>query len=451
MDKRKQLKYKVIVWVICLLIMLIGESFFKSAPWVYDAFDYWNRGDSLKNSGFNLSAAMDGFRGYIFPLYLGLINLIGGRSAWFIISAIVYSVFCALIYPTIGQNMEFLKNNIIKIIIANALIVILFVGAFAYPLSDFFALMCCCYATYFCKKVYDMQNNYCYLFAFLMGVFTYWAYNVRTIYLFAGIVLFLVFIIVMIKSRGIIESILKTVTGFLGIICAAIPQIILNYDHLKKFSISVPTNGLFLQQVFWGIETQRYDTYVPPFLDEIHSRPQVYFSDPSGMAILRELNISQFDNWKTFIRVFISHPLDIILLYVRHFINFIFPRWPQMYVENLHSSKWFFAILSISIWFLFLIAYEKRCVKDNKSILYYLPLLAVGFFIIPGAVEYRFSLPFYVFVISQICFNVDYSKLKKEIQNCKINTIMMYLIFAILCLVIWSNMLANESVTPLLF
>lgn len=138
----------------------------------------------------------------------------------------------------------------------------------------------------------------------------------------------------------------------IGSFIAGIPQIIMNYLNLGKVSIKVPTNGLMLQQMFWGIKYQRYDTYIAFNSDLTHSFPQCFFEDPTGMLILNKLGMNTFSTWGDYIKLFIHYPFDVIAIYVRHLVNFIFPCWPQMYVQDLNSLKWPFGILGVSILFL---------------------------------------------------------------------------------------------------
>jgi len=447
-------RYTIITWLACFAIILVAEILLKDSPWLYDAAAYWYRGDVLKNTMFDLTS-IDAFRGYCFPLYLGLINCIGrgGRPAWMIINASLYATFIAFFIPNMSRDLEYSKRVNIRIIISGILVVTLFWGLFAYPLSDLFGLMCCCCAIFFARKSIENQTKIRYLYAFFMGFSCYCAYNVRTIYLFSAIVVLILYVLICIKNK---IKYYQIVTGFsssvLGLLSATIPQVIVNRANLGgKFNIFVQTEGLMLQQMSWGIKYQRYDTYICAESDEIHYMPQMYFNDPSGIEILREMGIEEFETWRDFFRVFYHHPVDVAIIYIKHFINYIFPCWPEVYVTNLNSQKWILGLVSLTIWFLFMLAVGKKCFLEYKTMIYYIPIIIAGILIVPGAVEYRFSIPLFLFVISQLCFNVDYSKLKREVMACKINVIILYIIFVALCFSVWSNMLSNEWMTPLLF
>lgn len=54
---------------------------------------------------------------------------------------------------------------------------------------------------------------------------------------------------------------------------------------LGKLSLIVPTNGLMLALISWGIRYQRYDTYVGENI--VHPSPQMYFVDPVGNVLMQ--------------------------------------------------------------------------------------------------------------------------------------------------------------------
>ena len=77
-------------------MILYVELGFYGENWTYDAYDYWNRGEEILNNGFSLKG-IDGFRGYVYPFYLAVVNAIGGKIAWFAINAILTAFFVMLL------------------------------------------------------------------------------------------------------------------------------------------------------------------------------------------------------------------------------------------------------------------------------------------------------------------------------------------------------------------
>lgn len=274
-------KCKLLVWITEFIILILVAYVYKKYVWVWDAFDYWNRGENLKNEMFDISN-IDGFRGYIYILFLGFTNLVGGKSAWIVINAMLISFCQTFFIYSVGTDLEYNKKDFVRILCANWITIILFWGLFGYPLSDLFALMCCCCSAYYIRKSIECHDKCCYLYLILGGVFGYWAYNTRTIYLFAGIALFILYQImsfyeerVSIIKLLVIEA--RSLLFIFGCVVASIPQMIMNYDNEGKISMGVPTDGLMLQQMSWGIKVQRYDTYLFMDISDGHPTPCVFF------------------------------------------------------------------------------------------------------------------------------------------------------------------------------
>lgn len=73
-------KYKVITFTIVFAVCLVVQFVLGEKEFTYgDSWDYWERGESLWREGhFSLNNQRDGFRGYVFPLFLGICNQLGG-------------------------------------------------------------------------------------------------------------------------------------------------------------------------------------------------------------------------------------------------------------------------------------------------------------------------------------------------------------------------------------
>lgn len=97
-------------------------------------------------------------------------------------------------------------------------------------------------------------------------------------------------------------------------------------------------------QMYWGLQYQRYDTYINYLNDLSHPLPQVYFMDPVGNRILEAMKVDSFSSWNEYFNIFIHYPIDVLEIYLRYFVNFLFPCWPKLYIENLNSSKWLLGI-----------------------------------------------------------------------------------------------------------
>lgn len=63
---------KVILFLVGWILFISVELQCKNITWSCYAADYWGRGVKLVNNHFDFSA-FNGFRGYVFPLFLALL------------------------------------------------------------------------------------------------------------------------------------------------------------------------------------------------------------------------------------------------------------------------------------------------------------------------------------------------------------------------------------------
>lgn len=446
-------KYRAIAFICCIILTLIFEWFYRDASWEYDARDYWERGVLIYENHFQLES-IDGFRGYIYPFYLAIIRCIGGRRAWFFINAFVLSGYIVWVLPgiqklTIGKKLI----DVLKTVILALTISVFLMGGIVYPLSDVFAIILVSIAVLLGKKSIETASKVkSYLCAFLMGIFCYLAYNTRTIFLFAGMVLGIVYIYRYLKCKSYHEGILcvfKCLTACAGVLIAAVPQIYMNYMNLGIKSMAVPTDGLMQSQLFWGLQYQRYDTYINCGTDKMHTSPAMFFADNVGQQIMNDSHSTQ--TFADYFKLVIRHPIDVFLIYVRHAINYLFPAWPEVYVHDLNKCKWVLGIIAFTFFFIVTSAFLFKCLRKTADLLFYVPILTPAVLIIPGAVEYRFSYPIYICLFCQLFLNIDYRKYIRYIWDKKMTVLVTYIVTLTLTFVTWANMLASETVTPLFF
>lgn len=82
MIKEKMRKNQGISWGVLFIICLLVQFLVPLENQYYDASDYWGQGVTLWSLGkFDLTT-ISGWRGYIFPLYLGLCNHYMGGGYW---------------------------------------------------------------------------------------------------------------------------------------------------------------------------------------------------------------------------------------------------------------------------------------------------------------------------------------------------------------------------------
>ena len=419
---------------------------------VYDAGDYWDRGTRLWQDGKFSFLYIDGFRGYIYPLYCSICNICGGGYNGFrIINSLLISAYFTFILPMMHKEKRGFNDKVVSCIVHWLIFSIFFYGLIIYPLTDLFAIMLCTISILLSQKCNECKKKSTYMVCvFFFGVFLYWMYNTRTIYLFASVYLIILFIIRQIRSRNSILYKVGSVFGaILGGVIAAIPQIYMNYHILGIFSMKVPTNGLMLKQLVWGLTNQRYDTYIG--MAESHPVSKMNFIDPVGTALLNHLGIAGFESWSDFFSFLFCFPFEVAGIYARHLINGLLPCWPNQYVTDLDSNKLFYAIGAYVIIFIFLLACFNNSLNDYKVLSSYVGLLIPVVFIIPGSVENRFFATVYIMMIGVLCYNVEWDKMKRFLKIYWLKTTIFFFGGGGLIFSIWSSMLASESVQSIFF
>lgn len=391
----------------------------------------------------------DGFRGYVYPLYLGICYKIGGEIGFNIINSVLVAFFFTVLFPLFNKNGtdDNVQSKYAIPLLSFILFSCFFYGLELYSLSDLMAIILCMTAVVIENKVRKISGavgRVC--GAILLGVIIYLAYNVRTIYMFAGFYIFLLFLWHIYKSFGSIKNkIISIISVFGGILLGGLPQGYMNYFDLGIFSIKVPTSGLMLSQVYWGIQYQRYDTYIGIKQIEQHPSPQMYFLDTVGQALINKDGISDFSSWGDFFLFVFKHPVEVAGIYIRHLTNGLMPCWPGMYVTDLDNNKIILSLLAYILLFLCGVIILNKCIKNYNIFTNYFALLIPVIFIIPGAVEARFFAAVYLAAIGILCYNTNKDKLKKYICLNWMKTIIVFMIIGGFLTALWSNMLVSEN------
>ncbi|MDR1216842.1 MAG: hypothetical protein LBK25_09185, partial [Treponema sp.] len=174
----------------------------------YDSGAYWILSNSFGKDGFFFPNSI---RGYVFPFFLHVGKSIFGFTG--LDEIIRFRIFAALFASFI--LIFLLPENFLSIanksrtfesrkerryfLISRLFLMIVFIyfwnGLLLYPLSDFYAFAFISIASVCAFKMGNTEHILKIIgFSFICGVFTYAAYNTRTIYLFGAIPILLLFI-----------------------------------------------------------------------------------------------------------------------------------------------------------------------------------------------------------------------------------------------------------------
>lgn len=444
--------YKILPFILCTIITLFIYWFNAEQEMVIgDAGDYWLMGNALFENGFSLYKLPSAFRGYVFPLYLGIISkLFGGLTGFKMLNSLMIGILFGGILPKmfIAYGNE---KQTVKSILCFTVFLFFCKGLVIYSLADLFALgMCTCsiMSCNYCSEEKPTWKNM--ISIFICGITCYLAYNVRTIYLFASMYIMIRLLILIYKTgKNKLIKILEAGVFCAGWILSAIPQLLINRHFDSSFSLFVPTSGLMRTQLFWGIQYQRYDTFVGgilkgQYLNE-HPSPQMFFLDSVGQALIAKEGINGFPTWLDYIKFVLKYPIEVGGIYIRHLINILFPCWPNQYVYDLDNNKLFIAAGMLVITFLFLLIVCERMSLNNLVYRKNIPLLIPTIFILPGAVEVRYFVAFYIMIIYTLAFNTNWEKLLLYIKQHLCKTAILFVLYSGIICSMWSNFLVSET------
>lgn len=333
--------------------------------------------------------------------------------------------------------------------------------AFLYIDSDIYALSFILLAAAFFLKGFSTSEKQlvrCIVFSCLAGICSYFAYNIRTIYLFSMLLFGVLFLLLRLKQP--IMCISGVAAFCLGIVIGAIPQIIVNYQHLHTFQLMLDTGGgggqsLFLFQLNAGLTYQYYATNIGT---SYFTAPMV-FSDKLGEQICILSNY-QRSGYLEYIKLDLTYPVEMLSIYLRHFINMMSSYFPgKIYVENVDMVKWPALVLEYTLrYFIFYdIVLKVRHRNVDKGFfrqpLFWAILVIIFpvFAIIPGAVENRFGIALYFLSYVYLFKYCSFRTVISHIKGHSLSAIGIYSIFLLLLIPIWSNTLSQLVNYPLHF
>jgi hypothetical protein len=365
-------------------------------PQYYDAGLYINLSTKFGEFFSKQIYFPDTYRGYLFPWLIGLITkLLPLSFAVIFINSSLIVLLSYYLLPTI-QNSIFNnpQQNNYSGIFYFVLITYFWSGYFQYALSDFPALICL-----LASIILLLKNKLKYIF--WSGIFLASALNIRPIYQI-NLLVFFIFIILIYK-----RNYLAYLLMLLGFIIVLLPQSIINYHYNNTYSPFVQTSktfghNLYTQQLYWGVEVQKYETYVGE--KSLYPSPSVIFKDSHGVKLYHSELENKLQNTTNYIGFILQHPIFYSKLILKHLFNGVDIKYRSPYIVDLSISNWFslfnYLVLALSFYCLILNNinqnHAKLCKSTLKKIFIYLNLIMPILLVIPIAIEVRFFLPIYL-------------------------------------------------------
>lgn len=406
-----------------VFIFFLGYFLIKDQEFFpYDSYYYWTEGDGVvAKAGFHISEFPETFRGYFFPVLLSVLKqgaiLLGHEFlAWRLLCSLLLGLLFCFVFPRLFR-MEINSLWFFIRIIALLLVVLYFWGDFLqYPLSDMPAMVFVCLGACLLQTICEgkQKSYHIVLSAFFAGICLYAAYNTRAVYLYADIILVILFFV---RERKNVKKVVITVCSVgVGILLLAIPQMMINRQYVGVYSPRVFTEqyqdyseSLQLWQIHTGVEMPRVEAYLGP--EELFPGGMVRYIDDSGMEILNRAGMSDGFSWVEYGKLVIHYPLDMIGLYARHLVSIMTPTYRELYISDMWKDKSISITLAVLIWLiagliLIVIIKEKKHRWNDMMVLFALSIPSI--LQVAGAVELRFFIAIYFFAYFGVFVATDY-------------------------------------------
>lgn len=367
----------------------------------YDSADYWKQYSYLS-------------RGYSMPLLCHVLKIVGHGLG--LGDVTVVKIFGALMAATLGvvvaprlarQLFPASAVTWTRVLALNALFFLFWRDYFAFPLTDFPALLLVAVG----------------VLALLRGTATGWylagltlglAANLRPNYLPA------VFVALAVAGLSVRPRRIRPVTSavafvLVGAFVATLPQMLSNQHFRSNLSPFVANaQEEELNSLWLGMNAQKFETYIgrsdtlPP--------PGVSYLDPSTLRLLQREHIEpvvapdgvlEFPGTGRYLRLVLQHPAEMSGSYARHVFNGLDVRYPTPYIRDLRDTSRSLSILEYTLLFValarLLIPRARRALGNVRwGGVLVLASTCVTMVVIQA--EVRYWLPWQLLVYMLVCF-----------------------------------------------
>ena len=405
-------------WLACavsiaLLMALHAHHGVVKLP--YDSAEYW---DLARITVFFEYASP---RGYLFPLLLVPVRWIGERlgdpvGVLRLSLSLIYGVALPLLVPVAYQLAFGGKVTFWRRLVPVVLLALIFPGLLIYPLSDLPALLMALAALWLALRALQAGGWRQWGLWWLAGNLAGAAYNTRTIYMLAVLVLLLLAACVRRQGAdGFLRRLLAVMAVVAGIVTVLVPQLVFNRLTHGVSTLAVrpivENRSIFANQLVWGLTLQRYESTLAP---EARQGANFYL-DPAGerlfKAMAAEGNLFSMRHYASSV---LANPLSFAALYGRHVVSGLDVRDGVVYTRKpspaRHRTAAFnFIVLLLSTWVLAAAGASRGAWQDAgfhapspawpfALLLLLLPVAAV----VPGAIETRFFVPLHLLAYASL-------------------------------------------------
>lgn len=439
-ERKLKAKRYALVFAMLFLASMIIHLVINNSECYYDASSYWEVG---KVCGWDVRNIEWGFRGYLLPYIFSMCfkfgNMFGKEFLGYqLFSSFMFAFTFTFIFSVIVKIFE-IEMDDKKIAymgaICGGIFFLFFRGLFIYTLSDFYAFSFSMLSVVLMYFIIEYKQKYYVkaVEAFVLGICLYGTYNIRTIYLFSAIACVCTLIVWQLLQKKWIQLTVTIPECLIGMLVSAMPQIILNHKLFGEYSWKVPTEGLMLFQLYTGIGTGRYATFVGDSVQ--YGAAGMYFVDNIGQAILQKEQIAEFTSYGQLIKLIIHYPLDFLGIYARHLLNMLYPIYPNQYIQDITRDKTLLLVLFYTILFVS-VFYIVNCIKMKSSKWVWLFLIMLPCVcILPGAVEIRFFIALHLMIYICAVFGIkpfihQFKAHKVQFIACYLTGFVLYIAYA---------------------
>jgi hypothetical protein len=214
------------------------------------------------------------------------------------------------------------------------------------------------------------------VFTLMAGACAYLAYNIRSIYLY-NVIFCIIGLIWINRGQKIIFQVVAAAVIICGIAAAGAPQIPVNESMFGETSIMNPMafHPIYSSSekvLFKNMDAVRYESNISDV-----GRGALYSHDPIVTAIIEKEGYTIDDfTYKSFLKLCFKYPVQMLGVYMTHFIGMLDMRFSMLYIEDLEQSFnlkvifdfafWFTAFLGASLWINQKRPYTGKKEKDKK-------------------------------------------------------------------------------------
>ena len=411
---------RVLGFILLTLVLFIYSKTLNIRKYDYSAASYWNLADTFRPNGwFEFTNYVASKRGYFFPFILFCAKMFGSRymtgdyTGFWLFHSLIWSWTITVILPAIIGKKTSLKRWCIGTIVCFFLIVYFWRDLVAMPMSDGGGLIFFATGVVFMKVLMSKRKIYLLIklaLAGSAGMLFYAAYNTRTIFLIPTIVAIIVYLFTVFWKRQY-KDIFVVAAILIGFFVVSIPQVMINQVNFNSSTPMVITtegdkDNLFIAQLEWGLWITHYETFIGE--PEEYPSPQMVFTDKTGKMLVDSYQINSISDY---IKCVLSHPIEMMGIYMEHAISGITLFWNRIYISHVPVNTICYllntAVFMLCVFSIITTKADLSKIRFEQGFALLL-FLSPAICILPGAVETRFFIPVYLFAYACIAWGIDY-------------------------------------------